>query len=338
MPAPVSGPIFAGAHFGLNRSPSLSPLLESAARYMCQGLSKSTLNSYKFSWSVYSKFCAATNISLFPVSCNSVCAFIVHCFDVLHFKPSYIRSLLAGVQFHLRCLDPSLLSVFSLSPVKLLLKGIFNSSPQLKDKRRPITLELLHRMLSFLSTNYFSPYVSHLLSSVFLLAFYGLLRISEFTSSSLAFDPSKHVAFSDLTFYPEYFNLHLKHSKGKGACNIIIARLSTPFCPFKAMSVYVKQRIKRASPHLPLFLTPEGTPMTSSWFLSHFHTVLQQCNLSPSHYSGHSFRIGGATAAASRGLSSASLQQLGRWSSSAFSAYIRPDSTSILSAQRSISA
>uniref|UniRef100_A0AAV2KUX9 Tyr recombinase domain-containing protein n=1 Tax=Knipowitschia caucasica TaxID=637954 RepID=A0AAV2KUX9_KNICA len=45
-------------------------------------------------------------------------------------------------------------------------------------------------------------------------------------------------------------------------------------------------------------------------------------------------RIGAATRAASLGLPYSALQQLGRWSSSALSSYIRPDTSTILAAQR----
>ena len=41
------------------------------------------------------------------------------------------------------------------------------------------------------------------------------------------------------------------------------------------------------------------------------------------HYSGHSFRIGAATAAAQAGLEDSTIQLLGRWSSGAFLRYIR---------------
>uniref|UniRef100_A0AAV2J1N3 Tyr recombinase domain-containing protein n=1 Tax=Knipowitschia caucasica TaxID=637954 RepID=A0AAV2J1N3_KNICA len=63
-------------------------------------------------------------------------------------------------------------------------------------------------------------------------------------------------------------------------------------------------------------------------------SVLLLCNLSPHLYTAHSFRIGAATRAASLGLPHSALQQLGRWSSSALSSYIRPDTSTILAAQR----
>ena len=45
--------------------------------------------------------------------------------------------------------------------------------------------------------------------------------------------------------------------------------------------------------------------------------------LKTSHFKGHSFRIGSATAAAMRGESDAQIRAAGRWSSDAIKRYIR---------------
>lgn len=47
-------------------------------------------------------------------------------------------------------------------------------------------------------------------------------------------------------------------------------------------------------------------------------------------------RIGAATSGADQGFSSTSLQQLGLWSSSAHTSYIRPDIDAVLPNQRSL--
>lgn len=226
------------------------------------------------------------------------------------------------------------LAFFSNPSIKLLLKGINKCFPPVPDSRRPFILPILHHMVAVLRKGLFSPYIDTLLISVFLLAFYGFLRVSEFTSFSNTFDPNKDISFSDLAFFPNHYSLFLKHSKAKGTCSIVIARTGSLFCPFKAMVRYV--RLRSSFTALPLFLTPGNNPMSRIWFVKHLKKVIIHCNLSPQQYSSHSFRIGAATTAASQGISAASLQQLGRWSSSAFSSYIRPDSASILQAQRSL--
>ena len=90
------------------------------------------------------------------------------------------------------------------------------------------------------------------------------------------------------------------------------------------------------SPLCPLFLIPGKLPLSKTWFNHHLKQILIKSNLSPERYSAHSFRIGAATSAANQGISSSSLQQMGRWSSSAFTSYIRPDINTVLSNQRSL--
>ena len=181
----------------------------------------------------------------------------------------------------------------------------------------------------------FSRYIDSLLDCSFLLAFYGFLRCGEFTTRASAFNPTSDVCFSDLTFHPECFNLFLRHTKSGGSCSVVIARTGGPFCPFSSMLRYVKMRAS-SDPLSPPFLTPTNKPMSQSWFSHHLAQVVAKCNLPPGRYSGHSFRIGAATSAAVQGLSTATLQQLGRWSSSAYSSYVRPDAASIIEAQRSL--
>ncbi len=269
-----------------------------------------------------------------PVLIKTICAFIAYCTDACHLKPQYIRSLLAGIQFSIRCSDPSFPSLFSNPSIKLLLKGISKCYPPVQDNRRPITLYILHNMIAVLRKGLFTPYIDTLLISTFLLAFYGFLRISEFAASSNLFNSARDISFSDLTFHPSHYSLFLKHSKTKGACTIVIERTDSFFCLYKAMIRYI--RLRSSFNSSPFFLTPGNDPMSKIWFLQQFKRVLLQCNLSPQHYSGHSFRIGAATSAAMQGVSSASLQQLGCWSSTAYSSYIRPDASSILAAQRSL--
>ena len=137
----------------------------------------------------------------------------------------------------------------------------------------------------------FSPYVDALLESVFLLAFYAWLRSGEFTTASQAFDSDRDVSYSDLVFHPHYYSLRLRHSKRGGPCSVIVARIDSSFCPFRAMVKYIRIRPITA-PLSPLFITSGNLPLTKNWFCSHLRQVLIKSNLSPQNYSGHSFRIG----------------------------------------------
>ena len=302
---------------------------------MRKGLAASTLKSYDFAWKTYAMFCMSLSVPSVPVCVNVVCAFVCHCTDVRHFQPRYIKGLVAGIQFNARCLDPAFPSLFTNPAVKLLFKGIGKVFPAKVDDRLPFTLSILHAMLSVLRRGCFSPYIDSLLDCTFSMAFYGFLRCGKFTTRSNVFNPATDVCVSDLTFHPDFFNLLLKHSKTGGSCNVIVANIGGPYCPFSSMLKYVKMR-PPSGLLSPLFITPTNNPMSQSWFSHHLSQVVAKCDLPSGKYSGHSFRIGAATSAALQGVSTASLQQLGRWSSSAYSSYIRPDSAAIIEAQRSL--
>ena len=63
-----------------------------------------------------------------------------------------------------------------------------------------------------------------------------------------------------------------------------------------------------------LFLDP--------YFTQSLKEVLQYCNLDENRYQTHSFRIGGASWVAAKGMSDSQMRVFGRWNSNAFLQYI----------------
>ena len=76
----------------------------------------------------------------------------------------------------------------------------------------------------------------------------------------------------------------------------------------------------------PLFLFEDGSPLSRSRLVSELRKALSSIRLNCDVYAGHSFRIGAATTAASRGLEDSTMKLLGRWRSDAYQSYIRLDS------------
>ena len=118
-----------------------------------------------------------------------ICAFIIHCFESKKMQPSSIKGSVAGIQFHLRCLDPSTISLLQNSSIRLLLNGLKREKPQGKDIRLPLTLPLVHKIIIQLRAGFFGHYTDLLLETVILTAFYGFLRGGEFTSVNDSFNP-----------------------------------------------------------------------------------------------------------------------------------------------------
>ena len=73
----------------------------------------------------------------------------------------------------------------------------------------------------------------------------------------------------------------------------------------------------------PLYRFEDGTFLTRAFIADLIQSALPSLH----HANTHSFRIGGASAAASAGIPDCQIQVIGRWSSNAFVRYLRlPDS------------
>lgn len=154
-------------------------------------MAKSTLKAYDSAWSYFTLFCAAYTISLCPINIDLVCAYILHCFESHKIHPLSIKASLAGIQFHLRCRDPNTPSLLIHPSIRLLFQGILKTSPDSKDKRLPLPLPLLHKLLHCLRLGVFGFHTDLLLETAFLTAFYGFLRCWEFTCNTLSLSPAQ---------------------------------------------------------------------------------------------------------------------------------------------------
>ena len=106
---------------------------------------------------------------------------------------------------------------------------------------------------------------------------------------------------------------------GRGT-ELFLGATGDELCPVEAVKSYVACR--GTSPG-GFFSCESGTPLTKPMFVNSVRTALMRAGILQTGYSGHSFRIGAATAAAQAGLPDSVIQALGRWSSSAFLRYIR---------------
>ena len=174
--------------------------------------------------------------------------------------------------------------------------------------------------------------------AAFLVCFFGFLRAGEITiPDGSAYDASTHLNFSDIaldnTMSPNIVQIRLKASKTdpfRQGVNIHIGRTNHTLCPVSALLNFIAARGN--SPGL-LFHFKDSSPLTKSKFTSKLRYLLSLAGIDSSLYAGHSFRIGAATTAASRGVEDALIQTLGRWKSSAYLTYIRlpPDNLAAIS-------
>jgi hypothetical protein len=160
-----------------------------------------------------------------------------------------------------------------------------------------------------------------------LLAFFGLLRVGEYTDGQLrlqdvrltSWGVSLLIPFSKTTLIPTQVD--------------IVSR-SDFLCPARAASDYLSffTRLSGLSlrPTNPFFisrLSSGNTPLSSVEFINRVRAVILTAlpGRDPEAYAGHSFRRGGTTALKLAGVSDSVIQQHGRWKSDAYRAYIDSD-------------
>lgn len=240
-------------------------------------------------------------------------SFIAHLFES-GLAPSTITTHVAAISFwH----DPHQRSNPTRHPlVQKLLTGARNSRRSLF-LRSPITIPILRQLISALSHHSFSSYTSILLSAVFTLAFYAFLRVGEFTNSPHTLQladcqvfPGSSVILSFRSF--KFSRNHAPH--------LIIPNTAHDLCPVLHMSRYLSVRSTIPG---PLFLDASDRPLSSKLFSSLLQHACAISGLDSTRIKPHSFHIGAATTAAALGIPSDTIQRMGRWSSQAFTRYIR---------------
>jgi integrase len=109
---------------------------------------------------------------------------------------------------------------------------------------------------------------------------------------------------------------------------------ASPLCPSTALWLSTQQATPRGVSPFQYPVCSGLSFLTYSRFLQTLKTLLSQLGINPDHYSGHSFRRGGASFALEAGANPELVQAQGDWRSEAYKLYIDPS----LSARRQVAA
>ena len=218
--------------------------------------------------------------------------------------------------------------------IRKAVQGIARLAPSY-DVRLPITESILIRICDALTYLVDLHYERKLFKAIFTTAFYSLARIGELVNYN-----GNHledlIQLSDLNFEKngeEIIRFFLtfrtfKHNAfGKPHVITVDTLQSSQCCPVNHLHNYLSLRGPQAG---CLFLTANGLPLSRRHFDNITQRCLRFCDLDLSRYKGHSFRIGGASYAATKGFSDAQIRLLGRWKSDAFRRYIRSPAVTAL--------
>ena len=222
--------------------------------------------------------------------------------------------------------------------LQYVLKGIARSQPLNRRNRLPITSELMLQLQAVWARWTSQEYRARMLWAACCLAYFGFMRSGEFTlSTSMAHPPILSSDFSvDSHSNPSVCRIFLRRSKtdqeGRGVF-IYLGKTDSPLCPVTALTNYMAVR---PGPPGALFVSQDGSPLTRDAFVSAVKQALLSAGIDNSAYSGHSFRIGAATAAARAGIPAFLIKLLGRWESEAFQLYVQTPRETLASISKRI--
>lgn len=104
---------------------------------------------------------------------------------------------------------------------------------------------------------------------------------------------------------------------------LLIEISASPACPVKLLRSLIKaRRAQGATDEDLLFIGASGRPLTTSAVTSVIRRMAEMHGLDPKSFSGHSLRIGGASAALAGGLTVDQVKAVGGWRSAVVNQYL----------------
>ena len=287
------------------------PILHSTFQHLVYlRVATPTRRTYKSGVTSFLNFCTMYDITP-PSSTLTLQFYCTYLATQISYKT--IKVYLAGIrQTHLELgyTDPT-----SSEPLRLLIRGVRRLQGESPHCRLPITIDTLHTLKQNLRCTNLSLCEQHLLRSVFTLAFYGFLRVSDLTG----------LQWADISFNTQDISVTIRQSKTnlfRKGHSFHITFTGTSACPVKALRQYVAI-IPRETQHGPLFSAGQFSPLTRTQLSSILRRLLQNAGYNSDLYCTHSFRIGAATTAAAAGFPPWLIKTLGRWNSNAYISYIQ---------------
>ena len=299
---------------------------------LAKSVAPSTHTNYHSACSNFLRFCASHNLPPFPPKEDTL---------ILYVTQLSTYSSHSNIKMHLAAIRHYTIRRHLISPIPtfqrlyLLIKGIkrTHGSKFRRRKRDPITPPALLTIKNHLLNSEHDYFDKLMLWAALLTAFFGFLRVSEYTSSTKhKYDPSSTLLSSDLSLTPTSASLHIKSSKTdpfRTGVTLRIAANDSPLCPISALSAYSQSRNHAPG---PLFQFRNGSFLTRR----DINKLLNTASQGSLHLSSHSLRIGAASSAAAMGCPEWLIQCMGRWSSDCYKDYLRVSSSMIEKTSRHI--
>ena len=285
---------------------------------MHQSLTHNTHRTYQTAMRSFVTFCAQVGLHPFPLSEVNLIFYVTAVARRLTYNT--IKTYLVGLQTY-SCMMGDTASLSNMHRLYYIMRGIRRVQSQThRSRRAPITIQHLDSLYEYVDS-LFSLFNAHMLRAAFSISFFALLRVSEYTSTwTHTFDATQTLLRSDILISPPMVIVHIKQSKVdvfRVGCRLRVAATGTRHCPVVALQRWLTIHPTR---HAPLFIYYNGSCLTRSRLANIMQSCLHDVSLNT-----HSFRIGGASLAASNDLPDPVIQVLGRWSSNDFLRYLHYD-------------
>ena len=315
-------------------------------------LAVSTWSSYNTAAKMLQRCGSETSTRMnFPLSENQVLVFIAWMIE-RGLAASTMESYMAGIrQTHLA--SGVCLPILRTPLIKQILEGkkhLDSISKRLQQKpvRLPVTPDIMKLLKGEIKDSALEPESKLLLWSVATLAFAGAFRIHELLArNESAFDPLFTLLSADISIKSININkekvqilqVRIKSEKADrvGADTIVdVYQSGGPLCPLKAFNKWALLR-KCWGKTMPAFMDRDGRPLTGVKFNGYLKSFLgKYFNYKRGSISSHSFRAGITSLVAKLGFTEEEIQALGRWSSQAYTSYIKLPRTKRLEMARKI--
>lgn len=304
--------------------PDLECLVTESKRLIHTSLSHNSKLAYSTAYKKYHLFLDLYNLpDILPIPTDTLLKFIAY-LSIQNYAAKTVELYVRALSFnHKLQAQPDTTKSFLVSKA---IEGLKRSKGKTADTRGPITRPLLRQLILSLSAVCSSQYEATLFTAAFSLAYFGLLRVGEFTTANKS-SLSHCLKLHNITVHSHQSHLRLTipHSKtdqtGKSSTLIIPRESERALCPIRAIADFGNIR-PRSAPTAPFFIHADSKPLTRY----QFNSVLQKALATighQGHFSTHSFRIGRATDLALQGVPDEIIKTSGRWRSQVYSSYVR---------------
>ena len=286
---------------------------------LANSLAPSTFRTYRTGINHYSRFCQTFWIPPLPLTQDHMERFCVSLQHRIAYKS--IKVYLCGVQLW-STLAGCGEQIAEMPRLQYVLRGIRRLQGNLftRPLRTPVTWPLMQIICRHIVLTE-RPFDRDMLLAAVLLAFFGLMRVSEYASSTANQVDPDALSVQDVTISVRHNMVRVVIKKSKTdpfrmGITLRICAISHPLCPVRAIIRFLRRRGTQPG---PLFRYQNGTYLTRQ----KMRDLLARSLPFLDNVNTHSFRRGGASALADAGVPGHVIQILGRWKSGAYTQYIR---------------